>query len=70
MIDVKQSFEVLLVLLEHSVLRKVFKSHYKAKDDHAAFIERFPCRHCRPDGCTFYWDIPCKCSECGREYHI
>lgn len=70
MIDIKQCFKLCRVYFEHLVLCKVFKEHYRKKEEYAAFIKRFPCRDCRPDGCTFYWDIPCKCQTCGRKYHI
>lgn len=56
------------------LLRFIFRSYYQEKDRkitaHRLFLERFPCPHCRPDGCTFYCDIPCHCNECGRNYHI
>ena len=40
-------------------------------DENLAFIEKFPCPDCRPClGCTFYYDIPCTCVTCKRQYHI
>ncbi len=61
-------------LIFEQFLRFLFPRHYKIKDIYAQkerdFLEKFPCPHCRPDGCTFYYDIPCHCNECGRNYSI
>lgn len=57
-------------LILEQFLRFLFPGYYRAKDKQREFIEKFPCPHCRPDGCTFYYDIPCYCNECGRSYHI
>lgn len=59
-----------MTLIE-KILRYFFKDYYRKMDEHAAFIKKFPCPDCRPDlECTFYYDIPCTCATCGREYHI
>ncbi len=65
---------MMVIKLINFILRLLFASYFAEKDrkkkEYEEFIEKFPCPHCRPDGCTFYWDIPCHCNECGRNYHI
>lgn len=52
------------------LLRKIFKSYFKTKDEHKAFIQKFPCPKCRPNlSCTYYFDIEFKCEKCGRIYY-
>lgn len=63
-----------IIPLYERILRLFFKEYYHNKDikqkEHEDFIKKFPCKDCRPDGCTFYYDIQCYCNVCGRTYYI
>lgn len=52
------------------IFAKELAERRRVKEKQREFLEKFPCPHCRPDGCTFYWDIPCTCEVCGRKYYI
>lgn len=56
-------------LVFEQFLRFIFRDYYHRKDKHRAFLEQFPCPHCRPDlSYTFYDGIDTSCHVCGRKY--
>lgn len=63
-----------VIPLYERILRLFFKEYYLDKDfkdkKYKEFLEKYPCTGCRPDGCTFYYDIKCYCNICGKTYYI